>query len=54
MVQYAEKLDEVRKKKLDEMIAASRSGKPQGSAPKAALPEKVGHPIQTRLHNGEC
>ncbi len=42
VMQYAEKLDEARKKKLEEMIAAARSGKPQGGAPKAALPEKVG------------
>ena len=43
MVQYAEKLDEVRKKKLDEMVAAWKSGKPHGSAPKAAVPEKVSY-----------
>ena len=41
VMQYAEKLDDARKKKLEEMIAAARSGKPHGSAPKAAAPEKV-------------
>ena len=41
VMQYAEKLDDARKKKLEEMIAAARSGKPQGGAPKAALPDKV-------------
>ena len=46
MVQYAEKLEDIRKKKLEEMIAASRSGKPQGSAPKAAAPEKVSLPLR--------
>ena len=40
-MQYAEKLDDARKKKLEDMIARARSGKPQGSAPKAAVPEKV-------------
>ena len=46
MVQYAEKLEDVRKKKLEEMIAAVRAGKPQGSAPKAAVPEKVAHHVR--------
>ena len=46
VVQYAEKLEDVRKKKLEEMIAAVRAGKPQGSAPKAAVPEKVAHHVR--------
>lgn len=42
VTQYTEKLEVARKKKLEEMIAAARSGKPQGTAPKAAVPDKVG------------
>jgi len=42
VLQYADKLDDARKKKLEEMMAAARSGKPQGTAPKAAtVPEKA-------------
>lgn len=40
VLQYADKLDDARKKKLEEMMAAARSGKPQGTASKAAtVPE---------------
>ena len=41
VMQFAEKLEDARKKKLEDMIAAAKSGKPQGSVHKAAVPEKV-------------